>query len=45
MPPAHLDRIVVTPTCGLANLTPAAAIDRQRACLQVAAELASRANG
>ncbi len=45
MPPAHLDQIVVTPTCGLANLTPAAAIDRQRACLQVAAELASRANG
>ena len=44
MPPAHLDRIVVTPTCGLAGLTPAAAIDRQRACLQVAAELAARVN-
>ncbi len=45
MPPAHLDALVVTPSCGLAGLTPAAAIERQQACLQVAAELAARVNG
>jgi methionine synthase II (cobalamin-independent) len=42
MPPAHLDELVVTPTCGLAGLSPSAAVTRQRACLQVAAELVTR---
>lgn len=45
MPPAHLDDLVVTPTCGLAGLTPVGAIARQRACLAVAAELTSHARG
>ena len=45
MPPAHLDDLVVTPTCGLAGLTPSSAIERQRACLQVAAELVTRSRG
>ncbi len=45
MPPAHLDDLVVTPTCGLAGLTPSAALAQQRACLQVAAELVTRSRG
>jgi len=43
MPPAHLNDLVVTPTCGLAGLTPAAAVAAVRTCLQVAAALTEHA--
>lgn len=43
MPPARLGDLIVTPTCGLAGLSPEAAIARQRACLQVAGELTNSA--
>jgi hypothetical protein len=43
MPLSLLDGVVVTPACGLAGLTPGAARDVQRVCIDSARELAERA--
>lgn len=40
-----LDRVVITPTCGLAGLTPGGARDVHRTALDVAHELTERAQG
>lgn len=41
----RLDRVVVTPTCGLAGATPAQARATLRACVEAAGELTERAAG
>jgi hypothetical protein len=38
-----LDRVVVSPACGLANASPDDAVSLQRACIDVARYLAERA--
>jgi hypothetical protein len=43
MPLASLGGVVVTPTCGMAGLTPHVARDVQRLCIDTAQELAERA--
>lgn len=45
LPVADLDRLVVTPSCGLAGATPADALARQRAAVEVARRLSDRAAG
>jgi hypothetical protein len=43
MPPGALGAAAVTPACGLAGLTPADAVARQRLVVDVARELAQTA--
>ncbi len=45
MPPGSLAALAVTPTCGLAGLSPAAAVRRQRVVVDVAREIVQRAAG
>lgn len=45
MPPTSLTAVAITPACGLAGLTPAAAVARQRLAVEVARHLAQRALG
>jgi hypothetical protein len=43
MPSARLAELTVTPSCGLAGLSPALAVARQRLAIDVARRLADRA--